>query len=414
MKHFKLLQIISNKNLCEILAVGIISGMPFALLATAMITWLVESGIELEVITTFAIARIFYSLKPLWSPIVDYFSVPLLAIFGHRKSWMVLCVLIIALALFSASLISDPKTHITLVYCIAICIGFASATFDISFDAFRIEKLEQEMQSIGAAMAVFGYRIGLWLTGAGTLYLAHIIGNWQQIFVIIASTFTLSAIPLILINESNNSNEHPSKYNLSCILKPFIEFLQRESSIIILLTVIFFKLSDVMLGAVTIPFYLELDFSKEQLAIAVKTYGLFATIIGTYIGGVVIYAIGYYRGLMFSCIVQSATNLIFIWLHNNSGNFNALFITVSLENLAGGIGSAALVGYLSILCNKKYSASQYALLSSAATLFNNSITIYAGTLVQALGWNNFFICTTLMCVPALLLLTYLQYRVKAS
>ncbi|WPY00664.1 Putative AmpG family muropeptide MFS transporter [Candidatus Trichorickettsia mobilis] len=413
MKNSTLFKIFGDYRLFEIFILGIISGMPLAIIGTMIVTWLTESDVTLEIITTFAIARLPYSLKPLWSPIIDYCSIPFLSKFGRRASWMICCSSLIACILYSMSILS-PNADLSLLYILTICLGTLSATFDISFDAFRIEKLEQQMQGVGAACAVFGYRIGLLITGGGALYLAHINDSWPNTLLLVAGIFVLSTIFIFFIDEAQSNFKVDidiSWRNLQILItKPFMDFLSREGAIAILLVVIFFKLGDAMLGVVSMPFYLELGFSKQQIAVAVKIYGFIATILGTYAGGLVIYKIGYFRGLIISGIIQSITHLAFVWLNHQGTDFSALFIAISIENFAGGMGSSALVAYLSILCNKKYSATQYALFSSAASLFNNTVTIYGGTLVRQLGWDYYFIFTIILAIPAILLLVYLQKK----
>ena len=440
MKNLTLFKIFGDYRLFEIFILGIISGMPLAIIGTTIVTWLTESDVTLEIITTFAIARLPYSLKPLWSPIIDYCSIPFLNKFGRRASWMICCSLLIASILYSMSILS-PNADLPLLYVLTICLGTLSATFDISFDAFRIEKLDQKMQGVGAACAVFGYRIGLLITGGGALYLAHITNSWPETLLWIAGIFVVSTIFIFFIDEVNEVldirrsksgiarsqgveersvpkvREHrrslmttPQFLIFTEYTRPFMDFLNREGAIAILLVVIFFKLGDAMLGVVSMPFYLELGFSKQQIAVAVKVYGFIATILGTYAGGLVIYKIGYFKGLIISGIIQSITHLAFVWLNHQGTDFSALFIAISIENFAGGMGSSALVAYLSILCNKKYSATQYALFSSAASLFNNTVTIYGGTLARQLGWDYYFIFTIILAVPAILLLVYLQKK----
>lgn len=415
MKNLTLFKIITNYQLFEIFVLGIISGIPLAIIVTTIVAWLKESGITIEVITTFAVARLAYSLKPLWSPIVDYCSIPGLNRFGRRKSWMIFCSLLISFVLYALSNTS-PNSTLSTLYVLTICLGIFSATFDISFDAFRIERLEQNTQGLGAACAVFGYRIGLLLAGGGALYLAHIIDSWAQTFLYMSGIFIISVVFIFFINEQQYDTKSSIDISLRnlriLVIKPFIDFLNREGSVPVLLAVIFFKLGDAMLGVVSIPFYLELGYSKEQIAIAVKIYGFAATILGTYAGGFIIYKIGYFRGLIVSGIVQSITHLTFVWLNHQNADFQALFTAISIENFAAGMGAAALVAYVSILCNKKYAATQYAMLSSAASLFNNTVTIYGGTLVHQIGWDYFFILTIILAIPGILLLVYLQKRYK--
>jgi PAT family beta-lactamase induction signal transducer AmpG len=253
------------------------------------------------------------------------------------------------------------------------------------------------------------------LSGAGALYCAHVTNNWSMTFIIIAALFIISTMFLFSIKENIRESKHDDpafSINLKAlIINPFKDFFIRENSMLILTTIIFFKLGDAMLGIVSVPFYLDIGFTKEQIAIVVKSYGLIATLCGTYAGGFAIYKYGIFRGLIITGIIQTLTHIAFIWLNNQGPDVTSLLVAISIENFAGGAGTSALVAYLSFLCNKQYSATQYAMLSSAASFFNNSVTIYGGTLVALLGYHYFFIFTIIIAFPGILLLIYLNRKI---
>lgn len=409
------IKIFKDPRLFQIFILGIISGMPFSILGTSIVTWLKESNVPLEIITTFAIAKLSYSLKFAWSPIVDCFKVPFLSRFGHRKSWLMLCVLLNSLILFLMAKTS-PDQSLSMLYILAISLGFVAATFDINVDAFRIDKFEKELQAVAAANAVLGYRIGMVIASSGALLLSAKTNSWPKTFNIFAILFGISGLFILTVKENKLVRDEFVSFSFDTIQKfvinPFKDFFSRELSLVILLALVSFKLGDAMLGSVSIPFYLELGYSKEQIGIVVKGFGLGATLLGTYVGAFVVYALGNFRGMIITGIAQSLTNSAFIWLNHQAGDLNALFVAISVENFAGGMGSAALVAYLSILCNKKYSASQYALLSSSATFFNDSVTMYGGTLAKNLGWDMYFALTVILGLPGILLLIYLHKKLK--
>ena len=406
-------KILKDYRLFEVFVLGIISGMPLAIIFSTIAIWLKETGIDIAVITTLAVARLPYSLKIFWAPLVDQFKIPLLSRFGHRKSWLILCSTCTALVLFAMSKVS-PTISLAPLYVLAIILGILSATFDISFDALRIEKFDQQTQAIGGSSAVLGYRIGLLITNAGALYFAEITNSWSQTFVAMSALFAVAVIFIITVKEGEQSKEKLSGFSIKSftqmVVNPFRDFLSREGAVIILITVILFKLGDAIFGAVSGPFYIELGYTKIQIASVVKIYGLIATILGSIAGGLVIYKIGNFKGLIVTGIAQSITHLTFVWLNHQEASFSALLIAISIENFACGMGSAALLGYLSVLCNKKYTATQYALLSSCSTLCNNTLTIYSGTLKNMMGWDNFFIFTIFLAVPSIILLIYLDRR----
>lgn len=394
----------------QIFILGIYSGMPLVVLYSTLFAWLKEANIDIAIITTFAIARMSYSLKFLWAPIVDQVRIPLLGKIGHRKSWMVVCAAIIAVILYIIAQ-SDPNKSISTLYFLTIALGVASATFDIVYDAYRIEKLEYDVQALGAANAVFGYRIGCLLAGAGAFYFADLYG-WHATFIALSILYVVGILYILTTHEAEIIREKFSALSLHSwkvmTIDPFKDFFQRDKAIIILLAVIFYKLGDAMLGVVATPFYLELGFTKSQIASVVKVFGFGATILGTYLGGYLMYRVSNFKGLIIAGIAQSITNASFIWLNHMGNDTNALMIAISIENIAAGVGTAALVGYLSNLCNKQYSATQYALLSSASGLFSHTIVVYGGTLVKALGWDMYFLMTILLAVPGLMMLWYLN------
>jgi PAT family beta-lactamase induction signal transducer AmpG len=309
----------------------------------------------------------------------------------------------------------SPDKSLTLLYFLTICLGFLSATFDISVDALRIDKFDQETQGIASATAVLGYRLGMLITGAGALYFAEITDDWRAVFIAMSIIFIIATIFIITVSEKDLVREKINIFSCHSLMKiifnPFKDFFTRKYALTILLAIIFFKLGDAMLAVVSIPFYMELGYTKGQIALISKFYGLIATLCGSFAGGIVIYRLGVFKGLIITGIVQSLTHFTFIWLNHQEATLGALLIAITIENLAAAMGSTALVGYISNLCNKQYSASQYALLSASATLFNNSVTVYGGSLVAKLGWDNFFILTIILALPGLIILCYLDKKV---
>lgn len=385
--------------------------MPLAMFYTLLV-WLKEVNVDIAVVTTFTIGLNAYSLKVLWAPIVDQIQIPVLNKTGHRKSWMIICTGTVAVIFYLMAQI-DPKLNqsMTTLYILTIALGIASATFDIAFDAYRIEKLENELQTLGAANAVFGYRVGCLISGAGALYFADLYG-WSYTFIAMSVIYACGICYILTTNESEIVREKFNTLSLHSwnvmAIDPFKDFLTRDKAIIILFAVIFYKLSGAMFGTVASPFYIELGFTKSQIAGVVKIFGFGATILGVYIGGYLMYRLGNFKGLIVAGIAQALAHLSFIWLNHMGNDTGALMIAISIENLASGVGSAALVGYLSNLCNKQYSATQYALLSSASGLFSHTAGVCGGSLVKALGWDMYFFMTIILAIPGLIMLWYLN------
>lgn len=396
----------------QIFILAIFSAMPLGILYRVISAWLTEEQIALAVITTFSISKMFYSLKFLWAPIIDQIKIPILGEIGHRKSWMILCAGALAFVLFLMSKL-DPKSSLAELYVLVIALGVLSATFDIIFDAFRIDILEKEMQAIGAANTIFGYRIGLIIISSGAFYFSELYG-WTKVFFIISLSYCAVVFYILSLNEPTLIRDKFTAFSLHSwkvmTLDPFIDFFKREGAIAILLAIIFFKLGDAMLGVVAMPFYLELGFTKSEIGFVSGTFGVFATIVGTYLGGYIMYCMGSFRGMIITAITQSITNAFFIWLNHMGHDINAFMVAIAIENVAGGMGGGALVGYLSVLCNKKFSATQYALFSSASGLFSHTIVIYGGSIVELVGWDLYFFGTIILGIPGIVILTYLKNK----
>jgi PAT family beta-lactamase induction signal transducer AmpG len=304
----------------------------------------------------------------------------------------------------------DPVKDFSLLLYISVLFGFFSATFDIAFDAFRIDSISKEKQGYASACAVMGYRIGMIIAGTLGLILSDFY-SWNYTFMLIGVIFFISLIYIPFLTEPKLESEQYKtiieKVKAS-VIEPFKDFLTRKNAFIILFAVIIYKLGGVLLSLVSIPFYLELGYSKIQVAAIAKFIGLFATIFGSFIGGYFVAKAGHLSALIICGIIQALVHTCFIWLHHAPVEHFSLLITIIIENLGSGAGTTAEVAYLSYLCNKKYSATQYALLSSLAVLMNSIISIKSGSIVDLIGWDLFFILTVLLSFPAIIIFAYLR------
>lgn len=412
MTQSNILKLFTDYKQLQIFILGIFSGMPLYIIYTTIAAWLKGANVDIAIITSFAAARVFYSLKVFWSPLIDHLKIPVLHRLGRRKSWMCLLFGLVAIIIALYSKL-DPNEYVARIYALTITLGLASASLDIVIDAFRIDTIEKEKLSMAAANAVFGYRIGGLIAGAGAFYIAEDHG-WQVAFLAIGILYVLGIFFVLSLKEPQIEQKKINILSASSwkfmALDPFADFLRRDGALIILLAVVFYKLGDAMLGVVATPFYMELGFTLKEIASITKLYGLIATIAGSYIGGMIIYRYGSIKGLIFCGIAQGVTNLAFVWLHHQGHDKSALMIAITIENVASGMGDAALVGYLSYLCNKQFSATQYALLSSLSGLFSHSIVGFGGSILKVIGWDNYFIMTVLLAIPGLLLLLFLQKK----
>jgi len=416
----KLLIWLKDYRFFQVFILGMVSGMPITLIFSTFGVWLKDFGISIEMITAIAIARMPYAFKALWSPIVDYFNIPILSRFGRRKSWMIITTSLITVLLFLMSGV-NPLESFAYLMTLAIFLGLLSATYDIAYDAFRIELFDDHEQALGAATTILGYRIGMLITGAGALYLAGVTNNdWELVFQMLAAIFFFGLLFILTVQDKVTKSvevslESPHTKSLlnainNSVVQPLKDLLGREGSIAILASIALYKLGEAMLGCVSNPFYMELGYVKEQIAIIAKGYGLIATLVGGYLGAILIYRLGNIKGMIVCGIAQSVANFMYIWLHYQPVVSSSLFVTIVCDNVTGGMGAVALISYLSMLCNKKYTATQYALLSSLASLASTTLVIKSGSLVKSLGWDAFFTLTVFLEIPALLFLIYIGNR----
>lgn len=403
----------SAKNFVIIFCLGISSGLPIVLILSTLKALLLDKGFDLKTIGFFSLVSIPYTLKFCFAPIIDSCAIPLLTkTFGQRKSWIILSQVILA-AFISFLGIAGITGSMTTIAVFSVLVAFASASQDIVVDGYRIELFEPENQGLAASFYVYGYRIGMLISGAGALVLAELV-SWDVVYFTMAACMILFAFATLFAKETRK-NFHQKSHNFSSWIKnavvaPFIDFTRHSNWLVILAFIVFFKLGDVFAGNLTLPFLLEIGFSKIEVASIVKTFGLFATLFGVFIGGVFVKKIGINKSLWIAGIMQMVSNLAFSYLSQIGYDSQLLYSVIFIENLSGGIGDAVFVAYLSGLCNIAFSATQYALLVSCATLARSLLTSSAGIFAQSLGWYKFFILSTFLAIPGLIFLLWLTVK----
>ena len=403
----------SLKNLTIIFFLGISSGLPIALILSTLKALLLEKGFDLKTVGFFSLVGLPYSLKIFFAPIIDSCPVPILTrIFGQRKSWIILTQIFLA-AFIAALGIAGILANIEAIAVFATLVAFASASQDVVIDGYRVELVEKENQGIAASSYVYGYRIGMLISGAGALALSEIIG-WDVIYFVM-SGFMISTVFITFFADETRKNWQQKNHNFfawfkSSVIDPFLDFAQKKHWYVILAFIVFFKLGDVFAGNLTLPFLLEIGFSKIEIASIVKTFGLFATLFGVFVGGVLVKKLGITKSLWIAGIAQMISNLTFSYLSQIGHDTSLLYLVIFIENLSGGIGDSVFVAYLSGLCNVAFSATQYALLASCATLARSLLSSSAGVFAQTLGWYNFFIFSTFLALPGLLFLLWLTAK----
>ncbi len=396
-----------------VLALGFASGLPLALTGSTLTALLQESGISKASIGLFASIGTPYAFKFLVAPFIDGCSFPFLSkLLGQRRGWIVAMqiALVFSICLLSyVSLMLGPW-YIALA---AVIVATFSASQDVVIDAYRVEILDSEEQKTGAGVVQFGYRFGMLASGAGALALADIVG-WTTSYFIMAGVMALCMLPVLFAAEPKKNSEIkpalPQYWLRDNVIAPFKDFMKHEQWLHILLFVMLYKFGDAFLGIMTNPFLLEIGFTKSQIAAVVKVYGLVATLIGLVLGSTMMMKVGMVKTLMVCGIGHAITNLMFLVQVKIGADINVLALGIFLENLSGGMTAAAFVAFISALCNTRYTATQYALLSSLSAIGRTMFTTPAGWAAEKFGWEAFFIISVLLAIPGLVLLVVLSRK----
>jgi len=415
------------------LFLGFSAGLPFLLVFSTLSAWLADSDISRTTIGFFSWIGIMYSVKVFWAPIVDRVPLPFIgSLLGQRRSWLILSQAGIATGLLLLAF-TTPSQNLPLFTFFALIVAFSSATQDIVIDAYRIEALDEEYQASMAATYVLGYRLATLAAGAGALYIADFI-NWQVAYITMA---TLTAIGLItsliirepthrvqadtlaqeerLISQIENTlqakgiTQKITEWFTAAVISPLAEFFQRSGkyALAILLLIATYRITDITMAVMANPFYLDLGFSKSEIASVSKLFGFFLTMAGVAIGGIAVMRFGIMRPLLAGALLVISSNLLFAILATMDADISMLALVISADSLAGGLATAVFIAYLSSLTNKAYTATQYALFSSLMTLFPKLIAGFSGIIVDHYGYFTFYIYSSLLGVPAIFIIVYL-------
>jgi len=402
---------------------GFSGGLPFLLVFSTLTAWLTEWNVSRSTIGFFAWIGITYSTKVLWAPVVDSIPIPFLTkTLGQRRSWMLIGQMGIALGLVLMSLIGP--SDLLILSCCAFLVAFSSATQDVAIDAFRIESAEPEYQGAMSAAYVFGYRLALLIAGAGALYLAEYF-SWTIAYITMATLMLVGVITVILVAEPDRQSESFQlelspiglrRWFTRAVAGPFVDFFSRNGKVafIILLFIAVFRLSDIAMGIMANPFYLDMGYTKIEIANVAKVFGFFMSIAGSLICGVLVVKWGLMRPLFIGAVAVSITNLLFASLSVLEPKVSYLAIVISADNLSGGFAATAFIAYLSSLTNRAYTATQYALFSSLMTLPGKFISGFSGLVVDNFGYFEFFVVAAMLGIPAILLVVWLSRYEQAQ
>ncbi|MCO6442202.1 MAG: MFS transporter [Nitrococcus mobilis] len=429
-----------RRSVVTMIFLGFSAGLPFMLIFATLTVWLREAGVDHTEIGFFSWLGVTYSVKVLWAPVIDHLPVPgLTRLLGKRRSWMLAGQIGIAAGLLGISCV-DPTADLRILAGFGLIVAFCSATQDIAVDAFRIEAEEEIYQGAMAATYQIGYRIANLVSYTGVLYLAS-IGSWHMAYQVMAGLMLLGMTAALLSREPAHPpraviglTERPVdavvthlgglRYRLhvlaawfgGAVIGPLVDFFARNGwrALAILAFVGCFRISDIAMASMANPLYIDLGFSKPQIANISGAYGLCMTLLGAMAGGTAVVRYGLMRPLLLAAILASSTNVLFAYLAVQGKSTGLLTLTISADNLSGGFAGAVFIAYLSSLTNTMYTATQYALFSSLMTLPGKLVSGFSGMVVEAHGYAAFFLYTTLLGGPAIVLVAYLLRRSEVA
>ena len=400
-------QIFSHKML-SVLLTGFAGGVPLLLVGSTLQAWMTEAGVDLGTIGLFANIGLPYSLKVLWAPLMDRFHFwP-----GRRRGWMWLMQLLLVASIFALSLF-DPAHNIYGIAVMALIVAAFSATQDVAIDAYRREILADEELGLGSSLYVVGYRVAILVTGAGALWLADQLlldsgkANWPLVYQLMAGAMALGLMFTAFICKEDPRIEAPKTLQ-EAVIGPFKEFFQRDGAWVVVLFIVLYKLGDTMAANMTTPFMLLKGYTKSEIAGVVKGFGLLALIFGGILGGLGTMRMGIMRSLWIFGILQAVSTAGFCWLSMAEVSVLNLTLVIAFENLSAGLGSSAYAAFMASMTNKRYTGTQYALLTALMALPRTLLSSPTGFMADALGWNTFFLVCTIIALPGMALIPILR------
>ena len=402
--------IFTERRVAFMLLLGFSSGLPLALTTGTLQAWATVDGLDIKTISFLTLVGSAYTLKFLWAPVMDRFVPPLL---GRRRGWMVITqlLLVIGIALMGTQ---SPKNAILALALIAVVVAFCSASQDIAFDAYRTDVLKKEERGAGAAVSVLGYRLAMLVSGGLALVIADSFLGWQATYWLMAALMFVGIIATWFAPEPEVIVPPPRTLD-EAVVGPLKEFFSRDGAILVLVLIVLYKLGDAFAGSLTTAFLIRgVGFTATYVGAINKILGLIATIVGALAGGALMTRLSLYGALMLFGILQAVTNFGFWFLAVTPKAYWSMATVVGLENLCGGMGTAAFVAFLMTLCRVRYSATQFALLSALAAVGRTYLAgPLSGVMVESFGWANFFIVTVLIALPGLVLLWWQRKGIEA-
>ncbi|MBW2443971.1 MAG: AmpG family muropeptide MFS transporter [Deltaproteobacteria bacterium] len=393
-----ILKVAFSRRMLVAFAMGFACGLPLMLTISVLQAWMKDEGVDLTVIGMMALVGLPYTLKFLWAPFLDRFSLPFL---GRRRGWMLVAQLALMVSIAGLGQ-SDPVQHPWLLVFAAFLVTFFSASQDIVVDAYRREDLADEELGLGSSLYVNGYRIGMLLASGGGLIMADYM-SFSMVYLILAGCMLPGVITTLLTPEPATPAGTPKTIK-EAVIDPLVEYFRRSSALWILAFILLYKIGDTMASAMTTPFYLDIGFSKSEIGAVVKLFGFWATIAGGLAGGLMMIRLGINRSLWVFGFLQSLSTAGFAWLASVGYSVPLLSAVIAFENLSSGMGTAAYAAFMASITNKKFTATQYALLTSLMGIPRVMASAPTGFLAKNVGWEPFFIVCALIAIPGMLLL----------
>jgi len=404
----------TNRRALTVFLLGFASGLPLALTGSTLQAWLTDEQFDVKAIGWFMLVSLPYTWKFIWAPILDRYKIPVL---GRRRGWIISTQIILIVCIAAMGMV-NPRQEFYILAVFAVAIAFFSSTQDIAIDAYTVEVLKPEERGVGSGLNVMGYRIAMLVSGGGALILADkyakrplvileggkIPGNFELAYVAMAILMVVGVIA-VLIGPEPTVEEKPPRTMREAVVEPFIEFFKRKGAWAMLAFVVLYKFDWVLTNAFSTRFFMEIGFSKTEIGVVYKGFGFFATLAGTLGGGVLLARWGVNRSLWIFGAIQAVTTAAYIAVTVLGKNYAAMVFAIGAENFAGGLANAALVAFLMGIANLKYTATQYALLTSAAAVARIIANVPAGYMISALGWHWFYVVCILTGIPGLYMLS---------
>ncbi len=396
-KYKSILKSVLSRRMLVALVMGFASGLPLLLTKGVLQAWMNKESIDLTLIGLTNLLALPYSIKFLWAPFFDRFTISFL---GRRRGWLLIAQSALMLSIVLMG-ISNPRNSPMLLVIAALMVTFSSASQDIVVDAYRREDLKDEELGLGSALYVLGYRIGMLLSSGGGLIMADYL-SFKMAYIIIAACMLPAVITTLLTPEPLVTDKPGSLKD--AVIAPLVEYFNRKGAIWMLLFILLYKIGDIMASNITTPFYMDIGFSLTEIGTVTKLLGFWAIIAGASIGGIIMLRLGINRSLWIFGVLQAVSTAGFAVLAQIGHSIPALAVVIGFENLSGGMGTAAFMAFMASITNKKFTATQYALLTSFMAFGRDILSAPTGFLVKTIGWYYFFITCALIAVPGMLLL----------